>query len=398
MTKKVILVTSGQPSINPRLVKEADALAGSGYEVTVFYAYWNEWATKYDEQLLAKSKWKAVRVGGSPTEGRLTYFFSRVLHKFIRIFHHPSLAVWALSRASFHLLQEVTKHKADLYIAHNLGALPAAFKAAKKYGKPCGFDAEDFHRNEVSDDVTDASVKRNAAIESRYFPLLTYLTTSSPQIAEMYKKLFPAIKPEVILNVFTKSAIKITSPHQSVKLFWFSQTIGGSRGIEGVVEALSALDKNHFELHLLGDLPVHSKPFIEQLKSTGINVFVHAPIPPDELIVFASKFDIGLALEKETPLNRDLCLTNKLFTYMQAGLAVIATQTTAQTAFMQQNPSIGTTYHSGDVEALAGILSDFQQNSEKLLACKEESLRLAHEKYNWDMESQKFLKLVAQTI
>lgn len=62
--KKIVLVTSGQPSLNPRLVKEADALVEAGYEVTVIYQYWNEWGTDLDKVLLPQKKWKTIRVGG----------------------------------------------------------------------------------------------------------------------------------------------------------------------------------------------------------------------------------------------------------------------------------------------------------------------------------------------
>jgi len=48
------------------LVKEADALTNAGYQVTVLYAYWNDWGTLYDEELLAGKNWKAIRASGAP--------------------------------------------------------------------------------------------------------------------------------------------------------------------------------------------------------------------------------------------------------------------------------------------------------------------------------------------
>ncbi len=41
--------------------------------------------------------------------------------------------------------------KADLYIAHNLGALTAAAMAAQKNNARYSFDAEDFHRAQEED-------------------------------------------------------------------------------------------------------------------------------------------------------------------------------------------------------------------------------------------------------
>ncbi len=395
---KIALASSGQPSLNPRLVKEADALADAGYYVTVFYAYWNDWATVCDDKLLANSKWKAIRVGGSPQKGGFNYLLSRVLQRIGSTINHNALAAIGLSRATYALIHEIKKHKADLYIAHNLGALPAVVIAAKKYKKPCGFDAEDFHRNETSDNPQDPNVVKKSVVEDKYIPHLNYFTASSPQIATVYKKLFPSLRPVVLLNVFNKSNITLTKVHSPLKLFWFSQTIGVGRGIEDVVKALSTLNKDDFELHLLGDLPDFSKNFIEDLKTNEVNIVFHKPVPPNEVIAFAAQFDVGLALETKTPLNRDLCLTNKIFTYMQAGLTIIASQTTAQADFMQQNEAIGSTYPVGDIKTLAALLSNYHNDQERVIACKEASLKLAHERYNWETESKKFLKLVEETL
>ena len=396
--KRVLLITSGQPSLNPRLVKEADALSNAGFSVTVLYAYWNSWGTKYDDTLLATRKWTAKRIGGSPTRGRFAYAISSLIFKISKATGHRALAVSGLSRASYLLLGAAKKHKADIYIAHNLGALPAVVIAAKKYKKPCGFDAEDFHRNETTDDPIDGNVIRITSIENKYLPQINYFTASSPQIAERYNKLYPGLKPVIILNVFdTVDSI----PHRlggPLRLFWFSQTIGANRGLEDAVSALKILNDPGIELHLLGNRSAFAKPFTDGLAAAGVNVVFHDPIPPDDVLKFATQFDIGLALENRTPLNRDLCLTNKIFTYLQAGLGIVATETTAQAAFMEENPAIGSTYANKDVDTLMQILTDYRQYPEKLLACKQASLKLAHEKYNWEKESKKFLDLVKQTL
>jgi len=47
--KKIVLITTGQPSCNPRVVKEADALSAAGHEVTVIYNYYIGWADENDQ-------------------------------------------------------------------------------------------------------------------------------------------------------------------------------------------------------------------------------------------------------------------------------------------------------------------------------------------------------------
>ena len=51
MSKQIVLITTGQPSSNPRIVKEAISLSEIGYEVTVIYNFWVSWALNYDKKI-----------------------------------------------------------------------------------------------------------------------------------------------------------------------------------------------------------------------------------------------------------------------------------------------------------------------------------------------------------
>ena len=100
-----------------------------------------------------------------------------------------ALAPAALSRIGPELLRAATGIPAELYIAHNLGALPAACAAAAKHGSRVAFDAEDFHSGQLSapSDAHAAAVARSA--ERRYLPRCAYVTAAAPGIAEAYRDL-----------------------------------------------------------------------------------------------------------------------------------------------------------------------------------------------------------------
>lgn len=398
---KVVLISSGQPSLNPRMLKEADALADQGYEVTVLYSFWNDWGTAYDETILPAKKWKAVCVGGDPTRNPMIYFLSKVIYKIVQVVNRYTegkiYKELAIARPAYFLARAAKNYRADLYIGHNLGALPATVRAAKFNKKPCGFDAEDFHRNELSDNPLDHDVILKTGLEEHYFPQIDYLSVSSPLIASAYQRIFPGIKPNVFLNVFSVNpgiTLSSTNP-QPLKLFWFSQTIGMGRGLEDVLDACKTLIDYPLELHLLGQINAEMK---EHLTERFTGVYFYEPISPDDIITFASQFDIGMAVEKSTPFNRDICLTNKIFTYLQAGLTVIASNTAAQTALMNQYPAIGKLYQQSDVESLAAVLLYYQQNRDILFETQKAAQRIAHQHLNWENESKKFLKLVEQTL
>src|SRR5580692_5024949 len=55
---RVCIVTSEQLSSNPRVVKEADALAEAGCEVRVVACQWMDWARREDAALLQDRAWR----------------------------------------------------------------------------------------------------------------------------------------------------------------------------------------------------------------------------------------------------------------------------------------------------------------------------------------------------
>ena len=401
LKKKVLLITSGQPALNPRLVKEADALIDEGYDVTVLYAYWNDWGTKQDEILLNDKKWKAIRLGGDPKNNRIIYFISRIFYKLGNIplqknRAYKYFANIAIARSSYFLIKGAKKIKADLYIAHNLGALPAAAIASKKHKKIYGFDAEDFHRQEVSDDVNSQHFKLTKWIEDKYLPGASYLTSSSPLISNQYELLY-AKKTTTILNVFPKvdTSNIVFENNGPLKLFWFSQTIGPYRGLELIIKAMG-LAQHPNELHLLGLLSDNYKEQLYELcGENGVpteRITFYSPIHPNEIPFFASKFDIGLASEIPVCLNRDISLTNKLFTYLQAGLAIAFSNTKAQVNFSNTYQGIGQVY--SNQHDLSMILDNYHLNRDFLFQGKKNANNLGLTELNWELESKKFIKVI----
>lgn len=404
--KKIVLISSGQPSINPRLVKEADLLSNSGYEVFVIYSFWIKWAYDSDFVLFKRVSWKPILVGGTPFNNKILFFYTRIRHKLFSI-----IAKWNVfgfqvaeiskGRAFVEMLQKAKSIKADIYIAHNLAALPIAVKAAKYHKAKCGFDAEDFHRQEVTDDCNSFEYKSAKYLEDKYLPQIDYFTAASPLIAAEYKKLYPNLNPIIINNVFLNKFTILNSQfsiqNSPLKLFWFSQTIGKGRGIETVIEAISKLQNSQIELHLLGNSTDDIRNYFSGL-FPKVKITFYQPLAPDDIFEFASQFDIGLALEQNIPYNRDICLTNKIFTYLTSGLVVIASETAAQKHFMEENSSIGKSFALGGVEKLAKIINDFYHNKDYLNTCKCESLKLAQEKYNWELESKKLIEIINKTL
>lgn len=396
--KHICLITSSQPSTNPRLVKEADALADAGYEVTVIHTFMTSWAQKADRQLAYHKKWNARQVGGDPYRQRLTWYWTRLRNKLAKLY--PKLLPFklrALCRPFDELLQAAKTVPADLYIAHTLEALPVAYYAAKANNKPIGFDIEDFHRAEETQPSPDREALK-IFVESKYLPKVDYRTAASPLIGATYADLFKLPDIPTLLNVFPirfQPAFRPTVEEEPLKLFWFSQTVGQDRGLEDVLQALEKLPGIRVQLTILGKASDEVKWYFRSaLKSPEHEIQFLDPVPPTQIFEIAAGQDVGLALERRKPFNRDICLTNKIFTYLLAGNAVLATATQAQKAFMEEYQGVGLTYLHGDIDQLAQWIEGYAYDRNTLQHTRQRAWQLAHDHLNWETEQQKLLEII----
>ena len=109
-------------------------------------------------------------------------------------------------------------------------------------------------------------------------------------------------------------------------------------------------------------------------------------------------FDVGLELEQNKPLNRDICLTNKIFTYLISGLAIIASNTKAQQQFINENNNVGKLYPITNINKLAELINQLFGNKKLLNEYKNNAYHLAQSKYNWENESKKFIDVINKTL
>lgn len=398
---KIVLITPGQPSLNPRIVKEADAFSVAGHEVFLLYCHWISWADKTDQSIVITSTWKAILVGGSPSTNQFSYFFTKIFYKSFRLLSKYGICKWSIAekaqaRCYALLLEKAKGLKADYYIGHNLGALAVAVNAAAATDARCGFDFEDYHRGEA-DKMPVSYRKRIAYLEKKYISACDHLSFASPLIAKKELSHFPGFRGRttIIHNCFPfNKSISIAGSSEKLKLFWFSQTVGADRGLVTVLLAMRLLADERITLTLVGNTSdTILKEFQGILGDLSAQLIIKGVVSPGLLDKLAAQADVGLALEQSIPMNRDICLTNKIFTYLSAGLAIIFSDTTAQTEF-NRTYQAGITYPQGNAEALASCIQQYL-NPEFLQAQKIHNYNLAKEKLNWEQESNKLLEIIS---
>ncbi len=409
---RICLISPGELSTNPRLVKEARVLAAAGFSVSIVCGrYLNP--SRDAGAMSASSKWDIREVPfGRIQASRWTYARQTILQKSARLAFRlgckfTGLAVTALAPVTIDLIRAaVSAPPADLYIAHYSAALPAAAFAARWHSAIYAFDAEDFHLGDLPNlPKYDLDKHIIRTIEQRYLPDAAYMTAASPLIADAYVEAYGIASPRVVLNVFPKSsAPRQPSPSgialPGPSLYWFSQTIGPGRGLETAVEAIArAISRPH--LYLRGTPAVgYEAHLLEIANRGGVADRVHflKPEDPEALERLGAAYDLGFVGETAETYNRQIALTNKLFSYLCSGLPVIASDISSHRKLAPELGEAISLFPIGDAHGLAVIIDAFLTTTARLASARKAAWMLGQERFSWEHECCALITSIASVL
>lgn len=404
----ICLLTPGHLSTNPRLVKEADALARAGHRVSVIAADYLSWAQSADREFDGRP-WKLVAKlpfgPGAPESRRVRQVITQ---RAARVLFGVGVRAPGVVRAAWHpvapdLLRAALSMRADLYIAHYVAALPAAALAAGFHATKYAFDAEDFHLGDPPDRPEfDSARSLTRLIEERYLPGCSYVSAASPGIADAYAETYGIPRPHTLLNVFPLdsgpgfvAASGTWKPSPSI--YWFSQTIGPDRGLECAVNAIG-IARSAPHLVLRGNpSPGYMAKLMTVAARAGAGSRVHwlPPAMPGEMERLAALHDLGLVGETGHTPNRRVALTNKLFSFLLAGVPALLSDIPAHRRIASELGSAVRLYQVDDAAALAAAVDSLLLASPSDRArTRQVAFDLACHRYNWDVEQKKLLRLV----
>jgi glycosyltransferase involved in cell wall biosynthesis len=388
---RITVVTAGHLSTCPRMVKAADALCEDGHDVHVISSRSVPWATAADNAMRRTRTWRWTAVDHTPGTwlGWRRALRSRVSTRVVDTCGADrapwSAAVRAYAPIHPELRRAVMASRADLIYGGTTGALAAAAGAAASLGVLYALDLEDLH---VAESVGAGAARQDALatrVERRVLSGAAFLTTSSESIAEAYRARYQ-VEALAIHNVLPRGEPPVIAPtHGPLRLCWVGQVIGPDRGIEEAIEAVGTTSIPA-TLHVRG----RETPFADQLRRLAVEraplleLAVLPPIEPDRLVESCRDYDIGLAGEPLPVENRRLCISNKLFLYLSAGLAVVVTTSPGHSAVIADIGAAAVPYAPGDVAALAAGLRRWHEDREQLASARRASWAAAGRRWHWE--------------
>ncbi|MGA2687133.1 MAG: glycosyltransferase [Candidatus Korobacteraceae bacterium] len=405
---RICLIGAANPSNNPRLLREADLLSQS-HEVRVVCAGAGRGFAEADTRLLARRSWKLQRTDSAradwmPSEaGRMQSVMvrgrRRLAEAAFSYVKTTGLAEYSCCSTLGELRRLASAESAHWFIAHTQPVLPAAAATAKRWNAKLGFDCEDL-LSETGDRFCEAI----RLIERKYFAACDYVSATSQHMANYLVNTYGIAPPVVLYNVFPLSLAQGMSPPTlrptapRLRLHWFGQTIGPDRGLQDVFAACSGLSEL-VEIHLRGRVSEeHRAVLLGEAARCGVAscLHFHPRVDHDDLIRSMAEYDVGLALERVQHRNYSLTVTNKVFAYLLAGLAVVATDTPGQREVMSQAPEAGALYATEVVTGLREILETWIRDREKLRRAQQAAWEAARSRFCWDIEQRKFLEVLGR--
>jgi hypothetical protein len=405
LKRKICIITPGTIASNPRVVKEAEALSEAGYKVHLIYTRHVDYLIQEDENILkAHPEWTSDHLDWAEMgiTARSIKLLSGLRKKAATLILKSGLysELWTaflFNRFYSWQLKKAQAYSADLYIAHYPECIAIAAKAARINNARFAFDAEDFHREE---DIPFEQIRATIAIESRFLKHASYISAASPLIARAYQGLFPDVNVYTLENMFPLKYQFAFSKLRAdtFKFFWFSQTVGPKRGLEEFIHILSITNRKNIQLTFLGHCNSSYKFHLESLWLKGklkpeLLLFINT-LPEREIFQLAAEHHFGLCLEVPHSVNRNICLTNKIYTYILSGNQLILSDTQAQREFHNRNPKTGICINLRNRnEAASEILN--LMNDQALNEKRRHNYEFGHKVLNFDQEKTILLKRVA---
>jgi glycosyltransferase involved in cell wall biosynthesis len=395
---KIAILSGSHLCFNPRVMKEATALADAGHDVTVFGARLDAAAAHEDEDLLRGARFAYVPVvdaTAAAPAARAQFAIARAARKAAQYLARAGIESGRqLGLTARPLLVQARRFDAGLYIAHSEPALFAA-RQLMRDGRAVGLDLEDWFSEDLLPEARRTRPLRLLrGLEGDVLRGGVYAACTSQAMADAVAQTYGCSPPAVLYNVFPlteRSTLDGKTRDRRDRalpsIHWYSQTLGPGRGLERLVAALPLM-KQRAELHLRGrPAQGFAEALMVRVPGTWRElVAIHDTVPNAQLLSRIAEHDIGFAGEIDTCRSRDLTVTNKILTYLLAGLAVAASDTAGQREIAAQAPDAVSLYPPSDPPALAAALDALLADPGRLRAAKAAALAAAERTFSWERQ------------
>ena len=367
--RKAIVCVSNDLLTDNRVAKTCALLQEHNYEVTLVGR------KKVDSPKMDKRSYKTYRLSLPFEKGPLFYVFLNA-----RLF-------------LFLLLK-----KSDLIYANDLDTLAPCFLVSKIKTSRLIYDTHELF-TEVPELTSRPRVKKIwLSIERFIFPKLDNIVTVNESIAKIYEKKYnktvryvrnvPELK-ELEDNIVSRSELDINE--KDFILIIQGSGLNKDRGIEEAIMALEHCKDCVLLLVGNGDVIPFAKSMVLERQMQSKVKFIPR-MPYKELMRITRCADLGLLLDKNTSLNQELALPNKLFDYIHAGIPILSSDLKEITKIITKY-DIGSFIKGNHPKEIAEAINAYKSDKTRQLRQRSNCL-IAAKAENWQKEKERLSSVI----
>jgi len=393
------IITFTPATDEPRVVRQAQALMGAGWQVVV---------CGYDGRSPRPPGWHFVRLsnagyssGEAIGRNRLARHLGHLIANTDRLpglaarLIYGSLPNWRLDAAEIVRIAAANRELTpSLVIAHDHPTCPPAAQLARRYGAKLMVDSHEYMLAALPEDP--AWVKRQRpfikVMQDYYFAEADQVITVSDGIADRLNAEQALKRPARVIRsmpFFQPLEFRPTGP---VRTVLYHGIVTPYRNLETAIEAAALWrEDTHLVIRGPGDAAyVASLRALVAERNLGARVRIEDPALYCDLLKRANEADIGYFVYADGSAQRRFVLPNKFFEYTMAGLALVTSDLPEMSALISRYGH-GRTVAAVDPQVIRTVI-DRLSNTE-IDVYKKASLAAARE-LSWEREQVVFLSVV----
>jgi glycosyltransferase involved in cell wall biosynthesis len=305
---------------------------------------------------------------------------------------------WKRFLHAFSVFKLAKKTKADLYHFHDPELLPVGVLLRLFTRKPVIFDVHEHYPNAImSKKYLKKSLKNPIriayeCIEKLSLPILSGVIYTTDEVGERYQK-YNSCKIEnyPLPEMFTLT--KKTMKNKDYLLY-----LGGItaiRGIEELIEGFAHVSKQNTQTKLIFVGSFESASFeqkiYQKIKELQLEdrIEFKGKVPYEQIAGYLANASIGIIPYLPVP-NHLVCLPNKLFEYMAAGVAVIASDFPHYRKVVESSRS-GLLVNPEQPQSISKAMLTLLEDPELTTDMGDNGKNAFAKTYNWHSEEKKLL-------
>ena len=261
----------------------------------------------------------------------------------------------------------------SLLLANDWNTLPIAVAVKQQRRVPILFDAHEYSPLEYEDDPRwlRETAPLVCHILRASLPAVDAMMTVEPTIAQRYHDEF-GVEPVVVMSApdYQEAVPAHAVDSREIHLIHH----GGAmrmRCLELMIDTIGYADaRYHLHFMLVGD----DVRYIEELRNHGEasapgRIHFEAQVLPQEIVGTIARYDIGFYLLKPTSFNNACAFPNKIFDFINAGLAICLGPSPAMSALVSEY-RLGCIAPSFEPKEVAGRVEFAHHGANRSISCR----------------------------